>query len=286
MGAPDEVLESLPGKMRRIGIMTSGGDSPGMNGFVRAVARQAIASGCEAYAVHEGYDGLVAGGDQIRPLKWSDVRGWLSDGGTNIGSARCKAFYQRPGRLTAAKNMILNGIDALVVCGGDGSLTGADVFRYEWPGLLEELVSKNELTPEQVRPFQHLNIVGAVGSIDNDMALTDATIGCYSSLSTITSSIDSIDATAASHKRAFVVEVMGRGCGFLAIGAALSTEADYCFFPEKPPSENWEENMCKDIQRVGDYNGVWGVILIVYSGVNSEGGGLSLWWQRVLMTDR
>ena len=234
---------------KKIGIMTSGGDAPGMNGFVRAVARQALASGCDAYAVHEGYQGLVTG--DIRPLQWEDVRGWLSEGGTIIGTARCKEFYERPGRLIGAKNLVLFGIDALVICGGDGSLTGADKFRAEWPGLLEELVTKGELTAKQVRPYQHLNIVGAVGSIDNDMALTDATIGCYSSVTRICESIDYIDSTASSHQRAFVVEVMGRHCGWLALMAALSTEADYTFFPEMPPSEAWEIKMCNVIAKVG-----------------------------------
>lgn len=118
---------------------------------------------------------------------------FLSEGGTLIGTARCMEFYQRPGRLTAAKNMILKGIDALVICGGDGSLTGADKFRDEWPGLLEELVSTKQLTPDQIKPFKHLNIVGLVGSIDNDLSMTDATIGCYSSLARICEAIDSVD---------------------------------------------------------------------------------------------
>lgn len=112
-----------------------------MNGSVRAVVRMAIDQGCEAYCVYEGYEGLVQGGDLIRQAQWEDVRGWLSEGGTLIGTARCKAFTERPGRLKAAKNMIDKGINALVICGGDGSLTGADTFRGEWPSLLEELVS-------------------------------------------------------------------------------------------------------------------------------------------------
>ncbi|KAL8804744.1 MAG: hypothetical protein Q9200_005700 [Gallowayella weberi] len=239
----------LPGKKRRIGVMTSGGDAPGMNGAVRAVVRMSIAKGCEAYGIHEGYEGLVQGGDLIREMKWDDVRGYLSEGGTLIGTARCKAFMQRSGRLTAAKNMVMAGIDALVICGGDGSLTGADTFRKEWQGLLKELVDNNELTSENVAPFQHLNIVGLVGSIDNDMSSTDATIGCYSSLGRICEAVDYIDATAQSHQRAFVIEVMGRHCGWLALMAGVSTGADFVFIPEKPPSENWEAEMCGIITR-------------------------------------
>jgi 6-phosphofructokinase 1 len=240
----------LEGKKRRIGVMTSGGDAPGMNGAVRAVVRSAISKGCEAYAIYEGYEGLVQGGDMIKKMEWEDVRGWLSEGGTLIGTARCMSFMERPGRLKAAKNMILKGIDALVICGGDGSLTGADRFRSEWQGLLAELVDQKELTKEQIEPFQHLNIVGLVGSIDNDMSMTDATIGCYSSLHRICESIDRIDATAFSHQRAFVVEVMGRHCGWLALMAAVSTGADYVFIPEKPPRDTWKQNMCDVIKKV------------------------------------
>ncbi|CRK28642.1 hypothetical protein BN1708_018359, partial [Verticillium longisporum] len=98
------------------------------------------------------------GGDSIRKAEWRDVRNWLSQGGTLIGTQRCMAFFERKGRLTAAKNMILSGIDAIIICGGDGSLTGADKFRAEWPSLLEELVSTGQLKPEQVEKHKHLNI--------------------------------------------------------------------------------------------------------------------------------
>lgn len=240
-------------KKRRIGVMTSGGDAPGMNGAVRAVVRMSIARGCESYAIFEGYEGLVQGGDMIKQMDWDDVRGWLSEGGTLIGTARCMAFMQRPGRLKAAKHLIVKGIDALVICGGDGSLTGADKFRAEWPGLLEELVATKELTQEEIEPYKYLNIVGLVGSIDNDMSSTDATIGCYSSLGRICQAVDFIDATAFSHQRAFVIEVMGRHCGWLALMAGVSTGADYILIPENPPPGNWEEEMCEVIGKVRFY---------------------------------
>ncbi|KAF4306400.1 hypothetical protein GTA08_BOTSDO05726 [Botryosphaeria dothidea] len=239
----------LEGKKRRVGVMTSGGDAPGMNGAVRAVVRMAIHRGCEAYAIYEGYEGLVQGGDMIRPMTWEDVRGWLSEGGTLIGTARCMTFKERPGRLQAAKNMIIKGIDALVICGGDGSLTGADLFRSEWPSLVDELVEKKELTADQVAPFRHLNIVGLVGSIDNDLAGTDATIGAYTSLGVICEAIDKLDSTASSHQRAFVIEVMGRHCGWLALMAGVASGADYVFLPEKPPSENWQQELSKIVRK-------------------------------------
>ncbi|PYI11070.1 6-phosphofructokinase PfkA [Aspergillus sclerotiicarbonarius CBS 121057] len=259
-----------PPKRRRIGVLTSGGDAPGMNGAVRAVVRMAIHSDCEAFAVFEGYEGLVNGGDMIRQLHWEDVRGWLSRGGTLIGSARCMTFRERPGRLQAAKNLILRGIDALVVCGGDGSLTGADVFRSEWPGLLKELVQKGELTEEQVKPYQILNIVGLVGSIDNDMSGTDATIGCYSSLTRICDAVDDVFDTAFSHQRGFVIEVMGRHCGWLALMAAISTGADWLFVPEMPPKDGWEDDMCAIITKNRRDRGKRRTIVIVAEGAQDR----------------
>ncbi|KUI73185.1 ATP-dependent 6-phosphofructokinase [Cytospora mali] len=239
----------MPDVKKKIAVMTSGGDSPGMNGVVRAVVRMALHMGCDAYCVYEGYEGLVRGGDYIRKMGWDDVRGWLSEGGTLIGTARCMEFYERPGRLTGAKNMVLNGIDALIICGGDGSLTGADRFRAEWPSLLDELIEKKELTKEQVAPFRHLNIVGTVGSIDNDMSGTDATIGAYSALSRICEMVDYIEATASSHSRAFVIEVMGRHCGWLALMAGVATGADFVFIPEQPREDNWKEEMCAIVKK-------------------------------------
>ncbi|GAB1192475.1 phosphofructokinase 1 [Aspergillus pseudonomiae] len=259
-----------PAKRRRIGVLTSGGDAPGMNGAVRAVVRMAIYSGCEAYAVYEGYEGLVYGGDMIRQVHWEDVRGWLSRGGTLIGSARSMAFRERAGRLKAAKNMITRGIDALVVCGGDGSLTGADLFRSEWPGLLEELVKTGELTEEQIVPYKVLNIVGLVGSIDNDMSGTDATIGCYSSLTRICDAVDDVFDTAYSHQRGFVIEVMGRHCGWLALMSAISTGADWLFIPEMPPREGWEDDMCSIITKNRQERGKRRTIVIVAEGAHDR----------------
>jgi 6-phosphofructokinase 1 len=256
-----------PPRKRRIGVMTSGGDAPGMNSAVRSVVRMSIHMGCEAYAIMEGYEGLVLGGDLIKEMLWDDVRGFQSRGGTLIGTARCMAFMERPGRLKAAKNMVLRGIDALVICGGDGSLTGADKFRAEWPGLLKELVEAGELTPEQTAPFTHLNIVGLVGSIDNDMSGTDATIGCYSSLERICSAVDDVFDTAASHQRGFVIEVMGRHCGWLGLMASIATGADYLFIPEKPPRVGWEEQMC-DIVTKHRSRGKRRTIIIISEGAH------------------
>ncbi|KAJ1554440.1 6-phosphofructokinase, alpha subunit [Nowakowskiella sp. JEL0078] len=200
---------------KNIGILTSGGDSSGMNAAVRAICRVSLQRQCTPFAIYEGYQGLVDGGNMIRKMGWEDVRGILSMGGTNIGTARCLPFRTREGRLSAAENMIKNGIDALVVCGGDGSLTGGDLLRSEWTGLVEELIATERVTEEEAAGLRnHLTIVGLVGSIDNDMAATDITIGAYSSLHRICESLDSLTSTAMSHQRAFVVEVMGRHCGW------------------------------------------------------------------------
>ncbi|KAK5125690.1 hypothetical protein LTR85_011964 [Meristemomyces frigidus] len=249
MAEMDVSPPQVPSGGKRIAVMTSGGDSPGMNSVVRAVVRQSIASGCTPFAVYEGYQGLVDGGDMIKEMAWEDVRGWTSEGGTLIGTARCMDFMNRAGRLTAANNMVEKGIDALIICGGDGSLTGADKFRAEWPSLMDELISSGKRTDDELKSFRHLNIVGLVGSIDNDLSSTDATIGCYSSLQRICQSIDFIDATAFSHQRAFVIEVMGRHCGWLALMAGVSCGADFVLIPENPPSENWEQEMCSIVKK-------------------------------------
>lgn len=237
-------------KKKKIAVMTSGGDSQGMNAAVRAVVRSSIYYGCDVYAVYEGYEGLVKGGDYLRKMEWKDVRGWLSEGGTLIGTARSKEFRERWGRKQACSNLIDQGIDALVVIGGDGSLTGADLFRSEWPSLVEELVKDGKFTEDEVALYQNLTIVGMVGSIDNDMSGTDSTIGAYSALERICEMVDYIDATAKSHSRAFVVEVMGRHCGWLGLMSGIATAADYIFIPERAaPHGKWQDELKRVCQR-------------------------------------
>ena len=266
--------------------MTSGGDSPGMCGVVRAVVRMAIHLNCDAYCVYEGYEGLVQGGKFIRQMQWHEVRGWLSEGGTLIGTARCKAFFEREGRLVAAKNMILNGIDALIICGGDGSLTGADKFRSEWPSLIEELVQTGQFTQEQVDPFKHLNIVGIVGSIDNDMSGTDATIGAYSALSRICEMVDYIEATAYSHSRAFVIEVMGRHCGWLALMAGVATGADFIFIPERPRGDDWQSEMCDIIRRHRKLGKRKTIVIIAEGALDAQGEKITPEMVKDLLADK
>lgn len=230
----------------RIGLLTSGGDAPGMNAAVRAIVRTALTQGIEPFAIYEGFQGMVDGGDKIRAINWDGVGGILHRGGTVIGTARCDDFMTREGRLIAAKNLLENEIDKLVIIGGDGSLTGAHILHQEWTGLLSELVSTNKISADIANRHQSLLITGLVGSIDNDMFGTDMTIGADSALHRITEAVDSISSTAASHQRTFVVKVMGRNCGYLALMGALATGADWVLIPERPPdSDNWEELMCK-----------------------------------------
>uniref|UniRef100_A0A493T4D7 6-phosphofructokinase type C n=1 Tax=Anas platyrhynchos platyrhynchos TaxID=8840 RepID=A0A493T4D7_ANAPP len=237
-------FENLSGTGKAIGVLTSGGDAQGMNAAVRAVVRMGIYVKAKVYFVYEGYQGMVDGGDNIVEVSWESVSSILQVGGTVIGSARCKSFRTREGRLQAAYNLVQRGITNLCVIGGDGSLTGANLFREEWSGLLEELAQKGKIDQEAVKKYAYLNIVGMVGSIDNDFCGTDMTIGTDSALHRIIEVVDAIMTTAQSHQRTFVLEVMGRHCGYLALVSALACGADWVFIPEYPPEEGWEDSMC------------------------------------------
>uniref|UniRef100_A0A7N8XDM2 ATP-dependent 6-phosphofructokinase n=1 Tax=Mastacembelus armatus TaxID=205130 RepID=A0A7N8XDM2_9TELE len=216
-----------------------------MNAAVRAVVRMGIYVGAKVYFIHEGYQGMVDGGDNIEEASWESVSSMLQVGGTVIGSARCKEFRTHEGRLKAAHNLVERGITNLCVIGGDGSLTGANLFREEWSSLLDELLQKGD--KEAVRSNSELHIVGMVGSIDNDFCGTDMTIGTDSALHRIIEVVDAIMTTAQSHQRTFVLEVMGRHCGYLAMVSALACGADWVFIPEMPPEDGWEDNMCQKL---------------------------------------
>jgi 6-phosphofructokinase 1 len=232
----------------RLAVLTSGGDAQGMNPAVRAVVRTALQLGAEIFAVYEGWQGLVDGGDRIRPLAWNDVSNIMNRGGTVIGTARSAAFRQREGRLRAVRHLLEHGIDRLVVIGGDGSLSGADLLRQEWPSLVSELVAAGTVDRETADRHPALMIAGLVGSIDNDMLGTDMTIGADSALHRIVEAVDAIGSTAQSHQRSFVVEVMGRHCGYLALMSAVAGYAAYVLIPEWPPGPGWERDLCEIIK--------------------------------------
>lgn len=192
-----------------IGILTSGGDAPGMNAAIRAVTRAAIYNGIEVKGILRGYRGLIT--NEIIPFKTNSVSNIIQQGGTMLKTARSKEFQTPEGRKIAYETIQKEEIDALVVIGGDGSLTGARIFAQEF----------------------NLPIVGLPGTIDNDLQGTDLTIGYDTALNTIMQAVDKIRDTASSHERLFFIEVMGRECGFLALNGAIASGAEAAIIPEK-----------------------------------------------------
>ena len=197
--------------IKSIGILTSGGDAPGMNAAIRAVTRAAIYAGIKVYGIYHGYRGLIA--DEIEEFSTQNVSNIIQRGGTILKTARCKEFQTEEGRRQAYETLRRYEIDALVVIGGDGSLTGARIFGNEFS----------------------VPIVGLPGTIDNDLYGTDCTIGYDTALNTILECVDKIRDTATSHERLFFIEVMGRDAGFLALNGTIATGAEACVLPEIDP---------------------------------------------------
>ncbi|XP_016394015.1 ATP-dependent 6-phosphofructokinase, platelet type isoform X8 [Sinocyclocheilus rhinocerous] len=268
-------IENLSGAGKCIGVLTSGGDAQGMNAAVRAVVRMGIYVGAKVYFIHEGYQGMVDGGDNIKEASWESVSSMLQVGGTVIGSARCKDFRTHEGRLRAALNLVQRGITNLCVIGGDGSLTGANLFREEWSGLLDELVQSGEISEEASQIHSALHIVGMVGSIDNDFCGTDMTIGTDSALHRIIEVVDAIMTTAQSHQRTFVLEVMGRHCGYLALVSALACGADWVLIPEMPPKDGWEEQMCYKLSESRLRGSRLNIIIVAEGATDRHGNPIS-----------
>jgi 6-phosphofructokinase 1 len=193
---------------RTIGVLTSGGDAPGMNACIRAVTRAAINEGWTVQGIYRGYEGLMDG--EIRELTTESVSNMIQRGGTFLKTARSKDFMTEEGRQKAYENLVKFGIDALIVIGGNGSLTGAQLFAREYD----------------------IPVIGLPGTIDNDLYGTDATIGYDSALNTIVECVDKIRDTANSHDRIFFIEVMGRDAGFLAQNSAIASGAEAAIIPE------------------------------------------------------
>ncbi|XP_033841546.1 ATP-dependent 6-phosphofructokinase, platelet type isoform X4 [Periophthalmus magnuspinnatus] len=275
MAQPDHskkiFFENLSGAGKAIAVLTSGGDAQGMNAAVRAVVRMGLYVGAKVYFIHEGYQGMVDGGDNIKEATWESVSSMLQIGGTVIGSARCKEFRSHEGRLKAAHNLVQRGITNLCVIGGDGSLTGANLFREEWSGLLTELVEQGVIEAESVQKYSALHIVGMVGSIDNDFCGTDMTIGTDSALHRIIEVVDAIMTTAQSHQRTFVLEVMGRHCGYLALVSALACGADWVLIPEMPPEDGWEEKMCQKLSATRSRGTRLNIIIVAEGAIDRHG---------------
>ena len=193
--------------MQRIGILTSGGDAPGMNAAVRAATRAAIAQGWETYGVRNGYAGLIA--DNMARLLARDVGGIIQRGGTVLGSARCPDFHEASGRAKALRNLARRGIDALIVIGGDGSQAASSLLAKEG-----------------------FPVAGVASTIDNDVFGTDVTIGVDTAVNITLEAIDRLRTTGSSHQRAFLVETMGRNCGYIALMAGIAGGAEVIAIPE------------------------------------------------------
>lgn len=196
------------GKIRCIGILTSGGDAPGMNAAIRSVTRSGICNGFKIKGIYRGYDGLIK--DEVKTFTTEDVSNIIQTGGTILRTARCQEFHTPEGRRTAYETLRKEGIDALIVIGGNGSLMGAMKLaeEYDFP------------------------CIGLPGTIDNDLYGTDSTIGYDTTLNTITQCVDKIRDTATSHERIFFIEVMGRDAGFLAQNSAIAAGAEAAIIPE------------------------------------------------------
>ena len=195
-------------QIKTIGILTSGGDAPGMNAAIRAVTRTARYHDMNVIGIMRGYQGLIE--NEFVKFTSSSVSNTIQRGGTILKTARCGAFLTPEGRKQAYENMVAAGIDALVVIGGNGSLTGAQLFAREYD----------------------IPIIGLPGTIDNDLYGTDATIGYDSALNTIVECVDKIRDTANTHDRIFFIEVMGRDAGFLAQNSAIASGAEAAIIPE------------------------------------------------------
>ena len=255
----------------KIAVLTSGGDAPGMNAVVRAVIRTALYRGARPFAILEGWKGAVEGGDLIKEMAWGDVSSILGRGGTVIGTARSERFREREGMKDAVANFLHHGIDRLVSVGGDGSLAGTDELQRLWPELSAELVAEGRIPQEVADAHPKLRVAGVVGSIDNDLVGTDMTVGADSALHRIIDAIDAINSTAESHRRTFVVEVMGRHCGYLALMSAIAGGCDYVFVPERPPAPGWEDDLVAQV-REGRHQGRRDSIVIVAEGATDQDG--------------
>lgn len=202
-------------QVTKIGVLTSGGDSPGMNAAIRAVVRTAIYNGLEVYGIMRGYQGMLEG--DIHKLESKSVANIIQRGGTVLKTARCQAFHTKEGRKTCYDNLRQHGIDGLVIIGGDGSFRGAQTFSNEFD----------------------IPCVGIPGTIDKDIAGTEFTIGFDTAVNTAVEAIDKIRDTADSHNRLFIIEVMGRDAGYIALHSGIATGAENILIPER--KTNFEE---------------------------------------------
>lgn len=231
-----------------IGMLTSGGDAPGMNAAIRSVTRAAIFNGIRVKAIYRGYKGLITG--EIREFQTQNVSNIIQQGGTILKSARCAEFRTPEGRKLAYENLVKEEIDAIVVIGGDGTFTGARIFSQEY----------------------NIPIVGLPGTIDNDLYGTDSTIGYDTALNTIIDAVDKIRDTASSHERLFFIEVMGRDAGFLTLNSALASGAEAAIIPERETKVDQLEELIKNGFRKSKNSSI---VIVSESEVTGGANGLA-----------
>ena len=219
----------------KIGIMTSGGDSPGMNAAIRAVVRTSIFCGLDVYGIYRGYEGLID--NQIEQLTSSSVSNIIQRGGTILKTARSKRFMEYNGRLEAYNNLKSRNIDAMVVIGGNGTFTGASIFDKEFD----------------------FPIVGLPGTIDNDLYGTDNTIGFDTAVNTVVEAADKIRDTASSHERLFFIEVMGRDAGFIALRSGIACGAEFILVPE---TTTYIDNMARLLRQDWRRSKTSGIVIV------------------------
>jgi 6-phosphofructokinase 1 len=231
-------LPVIPTKIKCLGVLTSGGDAPGMNAAIRAIVRYGLAQKCTVKGILRGYSGILE--RKLIELGASSVANIIQRGGTILKTDRCEAFYEPAARKEAAKNLLMEGIEGLIVIGGDGSFTGAQLLEKE----------------------TGFPVIGIPGTIDNDIALTDDTIGFDTAVNTAIEAIDRIRDTATSHDRIFLVEVMGHSSGFIAMQVAIAGGAETVVLPEKAESV---DTICNTINR-GISRGKTSSIIVVAEG--------------------
>ena len=257
-------------KVKSIAVMTSGGDAPGMNAAVRAAVRMGLHRGLKVYGIHSGWQGAVDGGDAIEEMHWWSVGGILQRGGTFLGTARCDRFRQREGRREAAVNLYRLGVDGLVIIGGDGSLTGAHILSEEWAELLREAAALGRIElPEGQIPT--LAVVGLPGSIDNDTFGSDMSIGADTALHRVVTAADQLVSTASAHHRTFIMEVMGRHCGYLALASAVAAGAHWVLIPEQELDPRWHQKMIASLKRGADAGRRHNIIIVAEGARHPDG---------------
>lgn len=292
----------------RLGILTSGGDSPGMNSAVRSIVRYSLKNNIKVFGIYRGFDGLIRG--DIRSLGWDSETHSSGQSGTYLLSARSNRFKTREGRKEAAYNLFIRNINALVVIGGEGTMEGALILKNEFKELCKELIAEKKILQKPIKKpvkasdisagislstekvediiidygepdssgeiqvdvekLYEIQIVGIPGTIDNDIAGTDFTLGSNTAITRVFEVVEKLTSTMRSHKRVFVLECMGRNCGWITLMAGFAVEAEYILIPEIP-CKNWREDMIRSL-KTAYFNHKLNILVCVSEGAINEDG--------------